>query len=168
MTLDETKAYLRLETAQDDALVARLVASAGSLCEAFLGQLLIRREVVETLPASGAWQRLGAAPVAAITGVVAVDAAGATSALPASAYAIDIDPAGDGWIRASGAARVRVTYRAGLADDAGAVPAAIGQGVVRLAAHLYAHRDAEAEPPAAIAALWRPFRRLRLGLETRA
>lgn len=168
MTVDDAKAYLRLETADEDQTVARLVASARSLCEAFLGQLLIRREVTETLAPSGAWQRLGAGPVAAITAVMAVDASGATSALPAGAYAIDIDPAGEGWVRAGGGTRIRVTYRAGIADDADGVPAAIGQGVTRLVAHLHAHRDDAAEPPAAIAALWRPFRRLRLGVETRA
>jgi uncharacterized phiE125 gp8 family phage protein len=168
MTVEDAKAYLRLETAQEDALIAGLVASAQSLCEAFLGQLLIRREVVETLAATGAWQRLGAGPVAAIGDVVAIDADGIASTLPVGSYAIDIDPAGDGWVRASGSGRVRVTYSAGIAADADAVPAAIRQGVTRLVAHLHAHRDAAAEPPAAIAALWRPFRRLRLGLETRA
>ena len=172
MTLDDAKAYLRLETGQEDALVARLLASAQSLCEAFLGQVLIRRDVVETLPADGAWQRLAAGPVAAIHAVVAIDAAGTTRVLPVGSYAIDIDPGGDGWVRAGahaiGGGRVRVTYRAGLAEDAASVPAAIAQGVTRLAAHLYAHRDDAVEPPAAIAALWRPFRRLTLGGTTRA
>ena len=40
----------------------------------------------------------------------------------------------------------------------------IRQGVIRLAAHLFTHRDAadEGAPPAAVAALWRPWRRMRL------
>ncbi|WP_326525295.1 head-tail connector protein [Sphingomonas sp.] len=168
MTREEAKAYLRLETVHEDALIDQLVASARSLCEAFLGRTLIRREVVETLAASGAWERLGAGPVAAVTGVAAVGPDGSASALPVDAYAVDIDPAGDGWVRARGGGRISVTYVAGLAEDEGDVPAAIAQGVVRLVAHLHAHRDDAAEPPAAIAALWRPFRRIRLGLETRA
>ena len=100
--------------------------------------------------------------------MVAVAADGSTAALPVEGYAVDIDPAGDGWVRAGAAGRIRVTYTAGIADDPETVPAAIGQGVTRLVAHLHAHRDDAAEPPAAIAALWRPFRRLRLGLGTRA
>ena len=169
MTLEEAKAYLRLETGQDDAVVARLVASARGLCEAFLGQLLVRREIVETVPASGAWQRLSATPVAAITAVVRVAADGSTTPLAVGDYAIDIDPAGEGWVRApGGSGRIRVTYAAGMAESVEAVPAAIAHGVTRLVAHLYAHRDDSVGPPAAVAALWRPFRRLRLGLETRA
>lgn len=168
MTSEDAKAYLRLETAQDDALVARLVASAQTLCEAFLGQMLVRREVQETLAATGGWQRLGGAPVAAITAVERVATDGSAVALAIGDYAIDIDPAGDGWVRASGPGRVRVTYRAGMAEDAAGVPAAIAHGVTRLAAHLYAHRDDSVGPPAAVAALWRPYRRMRLGLETRA
>lgn len=168
MSVDEAKAYLRLESADEDALIARLVASAQGLCEAFVGQLLIRREVVETLRADGVWQRLGAAPVAAITLVEGVDAAGTGTALPVGCYAVDIDGNGDGWVRAVGPARLRVTYSAGLAASEAEVPPAIAQGVTRLAAHLYAHRDDMSGPPAAVAALWRPFRRLRMGLEQRA
>jgi len=44
------------------------------------------------------------------------------------------------------------------------LPEPLRQGIVRLAAHLYTVRgEAEAPPPACVAALWRPWRRLRLG-----
>lgn len=43
------------------------------------------------------------------------------------------------------------------------VPPALNEGILRFAAHLYRERDgAESEPPAAVAALWRPYRVLRL------
>ena len=82
-----------------------------------------------------------------------------------AAYAVDIDGRGEGWVRASsGGGRVRVTAEAGLATGWSGLPGAIRQGAVRLAAHLFAHRDAadDAGPPAAVAALWRPYRRMRL------
>jgi uncharacterized phiE125 gp8 family phage protein len=164
MTLEEAKAYLRLETGQEDALIAGLVASATGVAEAYLGMPLIRRETADVLAADGRWRRLRTAPVHAITAVT--DAEGAP--LPARAYAIDIDPAGEGWVRASGAGRARVTYVAGGSASAAEVPPAIAQGVIRLTAHLYANRDEAAPPPAAVAALWRPHRRLRLGVEVRA
>ncbi len=63
-----------------------------------------------------------------------------------------------------GAARVRIAYRAGIADGANGIPEAIRQGIVRMTQHLHEARDgAGAAPPAAIAALWQPWRRLTLG-----
>jgi hypothetical protein len=44
------------------------------------------------------------------------------------------------------------------------VPPALGEGILRFAAHLYRDRDSasDSEPPAAVAALWRPYRTLKL------
>jgi uncharacterized phiE125 gp8 family phage protein len=87
-------------------------------------------------------------------------------ALPSGSYAVDIDAGGDGWVRvleAGGATRVRVSGTAGLAVDENDVPEPIRQGVLRLVAHLFTARDGDAgEPPAAVTALWRPYRRMRL------
>ncbi|HST37116.1 MAG TPA: phage head-tail connector protein [Allosphingosinicella sp.] len=167
VTLAEMKAFLRIGSGEEDALLATLARSAGEMCERFTGRSLLARDVTETLPASTAWTRLGAAPVRGIDGVEAVDAAGGAAALPADAYAIDIDAAGDGWVRvlrAAGAKQVRVAYSAGMAAEIETLPEALRHGVVRLAAHLYTHRDRHdgAGPPAAVTALWRPWRRLRL------
>jgi uncharacterized phiE125 gp8 family phage protein len=173
--LGEAKAYLRIFGSDEDALVARLLAAAAELCEQFTGQALLARGFVETLPAGAAlrhgsgqaWRRLGRTPVIAVTSVEALAADGAASPLAVGAYAIDIDAGGDGWVRvpAPGAAsRLRVGYDAGLAAGWAELPQALRHGVVRLAAHLYAHRDAARDfaPPAAVTALWRPWRRLRV------
>ena len=155
-SLAEVKAFLRIAHDGEDALIGALIRSAGDMCEGFTGRALLPREIVETLPASPAWTRLGAGPVRAIGGV---------EALPAHAYAIDIDAAGDGWVRvmrADGAKTVRVSYSAGMAAEAEGLPEALRHGIVRLAAHLYTERGEGAAPPAAVTALWRPWRRLRL------
>jgi uncharacterized phiE125 gp8 family phage protein len=57
-----------------------------------------------------------------------------------------------------------VRFRAGLGADWNDVPEPLRQGLIRLVAHFYTHRDAAdaGAPPAAVAALWRPWRRLRL------
>ncbi|HEY0623535.1 head-tail connector protein, partial [Sphingomonas sp.] len=165
MTLEEAKAYLRLEGSGEDALLARLIATATALCEAFTGTVLVQREAAETLRAARDWQPLAHAPVVAITGVEALADDGTAAPLAADAYAIDIDAAGTGWVRLTrpGAAeRLRVTCRAGLADDAAGVPAPLAQGVILLAAHLFDRRELPGAPPAAITALWRPWRRIRL------
>jgi uncharacterized phiE125 gp8 family phage protein len=56
-----------------------------------------------------------------------------------------------------------VRYVAGAATRWGAVPAPVAQGVLLLAVHLFEHRGGAATPPAAVAALWRPYRRLGIG-----
>lgn len=165
VSLAAVKAYLRIDDGHEDALIERLIAVGEGLCEGFIGQVLVRRTLTEEMAAPAWWRRLGAGPVVSIGEVAEVTGAGAV-ALPVSGYAVDIDGGGDGLVRvtAPGVARVRVTYVAGIAADADALPAALTQGIVRLVAHLFAHRDAadEAGPPAAVAALWRPYRRMRL------
>lgn len=44
------------------------------------------------------------------------------------------------------------------------VPPSLSEGIVRFAAHLYRERDEtkDSHPPAAVAALWRPYRALSL------
>ena len=164
---EEAKAYLRLDGTAEDALIDGLIASATGLCEAFTGQLLIARAVEDIVPGGTAWRRLSCTPVRTIDGVVALAVDGTGEPLPEGGFATDIDANGDGWVRAAqagAATRLRVSYEAGLASEAAGVPEALKQGIVRLVAHLHAHRDAagDAGPPAAVAALWRPWRRMRL------
>ncbi|HEX8191349.1 MAG TPA: head-tail connector protein [Allosphingosinicella sp.] len=165
--VDEVKAYLRIAGSEEDALIAGLVRSATELCEAFTRTALIERDAEEALPAQAAWARLSLAPVRAITGVAALGIAGDEQPMAAQDYAIDIDGRGEGWVRVPGrvpSGRVSVRYRAGLAAGWNGVPEPLRQGVVRLAAHFYAHRDGAdgRGPPAAVTALWLPYRRLRL------
>jgi uncharacterized phiE125 gp8 family phage protein len=167
--LGEAKAYLRVIGADEDGMLAGLLGAAGAHCEAFTGKVLLARGFAETAAASGSWRRLARGPVLAITGIEGVRADGIAVALPSDAYAIDIDARGDGWFRMSGASggtRVRVSFQAGLAANWLGLPEPLRHGVVRLAAHFYAHRDdaAGGAPPAAVTALWRPWRRLGLKL----
>ncbi|NWK98052.1 hypothetical protein DM806_20780 [Sphingobium lactosutens] len=165
-SLAELKAYLRIETGGEDAVLVGLLRGAATLCEQFVGQWLIAREARETVAGTGGWQRLSARPVLGIEGVAAVDADGASEDLPVEAYAIDIDAAGDGWVRSTRAGDRRVLavrYRAGMAGEMNGLPEALRQGIVRLAADHYLARGTEsATPPAVVSALWRPFRRMRL------
>lgn len=162
----ELKAYLRIESGGEDAVLAGLLRSAVALCEQFVGQWLIARTARETVAADGGWQRLAARPVLSIETVEVVDDTGTRETLPVGAYAVDIDAAGDGWVRSTRAGETRrlaVTYRAGMAGELNGVPEALRQGIVRLAAeHFLARGSESAAPPAVVSALWRPFRRMRL------
>lgn len=166
VALSEAQAYVRIETGEEEALVAGLIRTASALCEAFVNQVVIARPFECQLPASGCWERLSITPVRAISGVTGLDATGLTSVLTSSDYTIDIDFNGDGWVRTapgSNVTRVQVSGTAGMADDENGVPEPIRQGVLRLVSHLFTARDGDGgEVPAAVTALWRPFRRMRL------
>jgi uncharacterized phiE125 gp8 family phage protein len=164
--LAELKNYLRIGHAEEDAMLERLIASSAELCEQFTGQAVLARGFAETLPASGAWARLGRPPVRSIEQVETLSD-GIATPLPVQSYALDVDAGGAGWVRltqAFSASRVRVSYSAGMAEGWEGLAEPLRQGIVRLAAHLYAHRDAadDTGPPAVVTALWRPYRRMRL------
>lgn len=163
---EETKVYLSIAGAGDDVLLDRMGAAALALGEALIGQSLIVREFEALLAASSSWLRLPIGPVRSIAGLAGVPAEGASFALAPDAYAIDIDATGDGWVRVTNqgaAGRIAVTFTAGLAVDWDGLPEPVRQGAVRLTAHLHQQREADdGVPPAAVTALWRPWRRIRL------
>ncbi|MEO6433413.1 MAG: hypothetical protein ABIO29_05500 [Sphingomicrobium sp.] len=165
-SLSEAQAFVRIETGEEEALLAAMVRSASAICEAFLNQVLVARDFSVDLPASGDWTRLPLTPVKSITGVAAISTDGSSSAVMSTGYAVDIDAHGDGWIKlhaGTGTTRVAVSGRAGMAEDCNGVPEPIRHGILRLAAHLFASRDDDGgQPPAAVTALWRPYRRMRL------
>lgn len=171
-SLDELKAYLRVTGTSEDIFLDRLLGAASGQCERFTGQALVRRNFDDMVPVEAGWTRLGQAPVSAITQVMGVPAEGAAFVLPVDAYAIDIDADGEGWVRidrAGAAGRARVSYQAGLAGAAEWVPEPLRSGIVRLAAEAYWRREAGTGAaagstlPATVTALWRPWRRMRLG-----
>jgi uncharacterized phiE125 gp8 family phage protein len=165
--LDEAKAYLRLETDEDDAPLGAIILAAIGHAEGYTGQILIRRIVTETITASAEWRRLSALPVTAIHNVTGIPAEGAPFSVPLAQYKTEIDSGGEGHIRITqpgSAGRVEISYSAGLSADWANLPESVRLGVLRLVGHLYTHRDAgdDAGPPAAVAALLRPWRRMRL------
>lgn len=158
------KARLRVASADEDALIAAFAESALGLCERVTGQVTVARAMTQPLVANGGWQRLAARPVTAIGSVT--DAAGA--ALAVGNYAVDVDADGLGWVRAVAGEKIRVGFTAGLASGWSALPAGLREGATMLAAHLFDDRTGEQPIPAAVTALWRPFRVMRLGNEVRA
>jgi uncharacterized phiE125 gp8 family phage protein len=130
VTLSEAQAFVRVETGEEEALLAGLIRTATDLCEAFIGQFVVSRSFQVDVAASGRWERVDAGPVQSIDVVESID----ETPLSTSAYAIDIDARGDGWVRVfdTSLRRVRVSGVAGMAQDQ------------------------------RVTALWRPYRRIRL------
>jgi uncharacterized phiE125 gp8 family phage protein len=164
--LAELKQWLGITTACDDALLLALLAAALDVCEAFTGTLPIEAECEEILGASPCWRRLTTRPVLAISAVEAVAADGSRTPLAAGAWDAELDADGGGHVRVSATpapTRLAVRFTAGLAADWDALPEALRHGIVRLAAHQHRERESEGAaplPPASVAALWRPWRRV--------
>ncbi len=166
--LAELKEWLGITTAADDAALGVLLRSALEMCEDFTSVLPLVQTCEELLPASAAWQQLATRPVQAITALQGIPADGVRFTLPAANYAIELDADGGGRVRVmnpGAAGRIAVRFTAGLAADWLSLPDALRHGVLRCAAHQYRLREGDGisgSPPAAIAALWRPWRRMRL------
>ena len=168
--LAEVRDWLALAPGHEDASLAALVRTATEVAEGFTGLTLVARDVTEAVavPADGRWAMLSRRPVRAILGVA--DAGGA--AVDPAGFAIDIGIDGAGRVRCvpgsvfgGGTMMWRVTHRAGLVGEAGQLPAALRHGVLRLVQHLRTGGDGPggtALVPSAVAALWMPYRRMRL------
>jgi uncharacterized phiE125 gp8 family phage protein len=165
--LDELKQWLAITSAAEDPALIALLRTALEMCEAFTGAMPIAATCEEVLPASSEWQALATRPVQAITGIEAIPADGARYALAPAAYEIELEANGTGLVRVTrqgNAGRVAVRFTAGLAPAWELLPEALRHGAIRLAAHHWREREnaQDAAPPAAVAALWRPWRRIRL------
>ncbi|WP_194955649.1 head-tail connector protein [Sphingopyxis solisilvae] len=168
VSLNEARGWLRMGGASDDAVVEPLLRAATGICEAFVGQWLVQRSGSELVRVKQGAAWLSVRPVVAVDEVRMVAADDSETVLAVDEYRLSLAADGAGRVMIMpqhGAARVRVTYRAGMAAAGADVPEAIRHGIVRMAQHLYEARDGKdvPPPPAAIAALWQPWRVLRLG-----
>lgn len=179
VSLNEARRYLRIEGTEEDASLAGFLKVARELCEAFTGQVLVATRFLELKPfdvlqtGGVPWSasrsvRLSRMPLRQIMSATLVSRDGTRTALGAHDFDIAEDARGSTLLRMTflppAGASLEVNYWAGMGNDWNGVPEALRQGILRLAAHLYAHRDrpGDSGPPLAVAALWRPFRVRRL------
>lgn len=165
--LDAVKTYLRVDGDSEDSALSALIATAVEQCEAYVGVAVLQRTMTEVIVPGAAWQLLTPAPVRVIAGVAALATGGGTVALAASAYEIDIDAEGRGRVRfllPVPEKRAVVSMESGLATTWAGLPESLRHGIIRLVGHYHVYRDRADElgPPAAVAALWRGSRRMRL------
>ena len=169
VSIPEVRAFLRIDGEQEDALLAALVRSARTVCESFIGKRLLRAEYSEDFLLSQASHvRLGERPFHVLTLAQLERAQGGFEPLSEDEYRLDETADGSVEMRVltpySRNDRLHVRYRAGSYDDWNQVPEPIRHGLMRMVAHFHTHRDSmqDDRPPAIIAALWRPYRMLRL------
>ena len=166
--LAELKQWLGLTTDADDDPLSALLDTSLEACEGFTGRMPIECGCEEVLPALPGWHELATRPVLAITQVEGIDRDGERFAIDADTYAIDLEADGTGRVQLpsfADDARVAVRFTAGLAEEWDALPPSLRHGVIRLAAHQHRQRESDGAaplPPASVADLWRPWRRMRL------
>lgn len=173
VTLAEAKLFLRVDHAEEDALIARLVGAARAQVEALTGLCLVSRRVRERrdgFPPGDAPLRLARGPATALVALTVTGADGVVRAVPAGDLRVDltggrIAPALAWPTGLAPLAAVTIDYECGF-GPAASVPAELVQAVLRLVAGRYAARDlddAAAETlDADISALLAPWRERQL------
>lgn len=164
LTLAEAKAHLRLETDDEDPLLAALLRAARIAAETEMRRVLVsQRWQVEfaTWPATGI--RLPLAPVASVDEVRWLDRDGAPALLDGGAYRFDGERL---WLlaRPAGASGYEVDLTAGYGPAGSDVPEPIRHALRLLVTHWHEHRSAAGDAMAPAPAGWReliaPYRRL--------
>jgi uncharacterized phiE125 gp8 family phage protein len=172
VTLDEARAFLRVEHNDDDEVIAALVAGSRIHVEAQTRRALITqgwRVALDAWPRSGRLTVLPA-PLQTLTAARVFDADGNAQALDAQAFVPDV--AGSTlafapWALpapARAAAGIELDVRVGYGDAAVDVPEALRQAIRLLVAHWYENRGLVATAaqgnalPATVAALITPYR----------
>ena len=166
--LADLKQWLGITRDAEDAMLTGLLEASLALCESFIGQAPLVQTVEERVPAMRDTTRLTSRPVQSLVSVEAVGTLGVRLPVAAEDYRFAVDGGGGATIallRDQDARAVAVRVESGFAPDWASLPGALRQGITRMAAHHYRDRDgghAGAPPPASVAALWRPWRTVRL------
>lgn len=160
LTLAEVKQFLRIETAEENALLSMWISLAREACEQFTGRALITQDWRLDIAAARR-VNLSPGPVQQILQVTHI--MGQQSEILDSARYELVRQGGDAELvfeNHPGQGRLLVEFRTGYGDDWNAVPLSLRQGMLRLVGHYHRFRDASDAPamPAAVSALWRPFR----------
>lgn len=177
VTLAETRAYLRLDGTQEDALVTALTAAARTMLEAETRRAFVTqswRLLLDAWPAGGV--EIPLAPVRAVTAIALVNGEGAQVPVDPALYEADIHAEPPRIVPGCASiwppplrrvAGIAIEFEAGY-GAAQAVPAPLKQALLMLVAHWFENRAPVAfgggvsELPMAAAALIAPYRRLHL------
>lgn len=165
--LTEFKDWLGITRSNEDDLLVQLLDAASAMCEAFTSQAPLEQRVEEVVPANRGRYRLTSRPAQLLLTVEAIGTDGGRTPIDSSLYEFQVDAVGLAGIEVKSqieARSIAVQMTAGLAASWSALPKPLRQGIIRLAAFYYRDRDHEkaVQPPASVAALWRPWRVMRL------
>src|SRR5262245_55011603 len=159
VTLDEFKLHLRLDTSDQDSMLATLITAARQMLE----ETLWRQFIVATWSLHlDTWQTCIAVPRPPLAnmvptvnepdlGIAYIDSAGVVQVLDPATYQVDTASQPGRILFTSlpalgtGLTPVTITYQAGYGFQASEVPAPLRQAILLFAADMYEHPEAQAE-----------------------
>ena len=172
VTPEEAKAHLRVDSHDDDPVIATYIAAATDQVERSLDLALIEQTWRQRFSRFGANMRLAREPLISIEAIEYFGPTNAAATLASSVYSHSTDALGPYVALAPGASwpstysradAVTVTWKAGFGPAAKDVPAALRQSILLIVGDLYANREATLAGPmpdnAAVERLLGPFRR---------
>lgn len=177
ISLAEAKAYLRVDDAAEDGLIATLIAAARLHLEGTTGRALIAqswRVVLDCWPTEREL-RLPVSPLMSLTTVTAYDGADSDHEIGLAQFQTEADPATlllpltiEGMPVTRERQGIEIDYAAGYGVDADDVPADLRQALLKLIGYWFEHRDAVVVAgsgswvPAGFERLVAPYRSVRL------
>jgi len=143
VTLDEAKAYVRIDHDTEDDYIATCISAAREYAESHTGRAFVTQTRSVSLDAFPDGYRLDGQPIQSIEQVTYVDDEGAERLVDESVYRLDANGrvflAADGaW--PTGAQEVVITYDCGYGEPED-VPAPLRQAILFLVAHWYNNRE---------------------------
>jgi uncharacterized phiE125 gp8 family phage protein len=149
ITVDEAKAHLRVEHAEDDDLIGSLIGAAREWAEGFTGRKLITQTWSVWLPAwPPARFRVPLSPVQSVMSIVYTPVGGTATTVSVDTYALAPDETlwlarGSAWpsgeiLLPEG---VTITVKVGYGDAATSVPKRFTQAMLLMIGHWYGHRE---------------------------
>ena len=176
VTLEQVKAYLRVDHDAEDALIADLIASARGLVEDYLQRCLITRRLIERLDRWGDRLRCGAfflkrPDVRTIHAIKTFDANGAPEFFNPGRWRLDAASLpsrillNSGGFPVPGRARqgIEIDFTCGYGDAPESIPAPIRNALLILIADRYERREGDSDfIPASARNLLLPYMQVRL------
>jgi uncharacterized phiE125 gp8 family phage protein len=173
VALADAKAHLKVDTADDDTLIASLVTAARARAEWLTGRAFITQSWMLW---RDAWPpapfEIPLPPLQTLTSITTYDLGDTATVLDSALYRVDAsaNPARVAWTETvvpptnlRNLNALAVAFTAGYGDAATDVPEPIRQAILEMVAQLYANRgDAAGEIPRAAQALLAPYRVLQV------
>jgi uncharacterized phiE125 gp8 family phage protein len=166
VSLDEAKGFLRVDSADDNALISALITAAREFVEVSTLRALITQTWEMALDGAGQEIRIPRPPLQTGIKIETVDEAGVKTEVDPAIYDVELGQGSPGrvrlrsgcaWPAHRGFASFIVTFKAGYGDAADAVPGALREALFRVLGHFYEGRQGE-DLPAGVQALMRPYK----------